>query len=620
MSNELIIIFENSDHLEELLELKKNQNTIIISMNFSAHKILEDANIQHIISDTFLTDSERKNIQFQAESLSDWYKNSKINNNLIYHDVNLGSLIKLEFINILVNFLKKFLEFYKISSFYPNSSFHCTNTSKEIMKNFTKNISIFNLHETPSNFSPLDDLKVGYTIGTKNHSFEIKLPKKIFSTLKSFSEITSNMLVKPKPMKPNTKCMLFSEFNTMKQKNFLVENPHQFIIYNRRQPVIWNKTTISLIKNSQARIESENTLSSKTLKHNSIRTFKSFEHELDELFNNDSIFTEIFKFNNMSFWHLIKTNFIKLFKRRTYENIYEIELVEKLLKKYCFSGIIINNDVGSQEQIISQLAKKQNISIFLNQHGLIFDTEAALGHNLHGGVISPTSDFTLVWGKVDQKYREACGINRNRIIEIGSSAFDNLEKTKPDFTKTDYVVLAIQSPTDENVFDLTTQIRQKNIETIEYVCKLLTKLKLDLVIKMHPDPNEFNPTKIAHTINPNIQIIQNGNFASIIKNAKFVIVIDFSTVILDCHILKKPVISLPIKDKLGIPTALKNGSCLYINTNDLEQTIHKLEDKDFYEKIIQKGLINASEYLSFRDAGAKQLTNLLEKYTVVDNT
>ena len=117
MSNELIIIFENSDHLEELLELKKNQNTIIISTNFSAHKILEDANIQHIISDTFLTDSERKNIQFQAETLSDWYKNSKINNNLIYHDVNLGSLIKLEFINILVNFLKKFLEFYKISSF-----------------------------------------------------------------------------------------------------------------------------------------------------------------------------------------------------------------------------------------------------------------------------------------------------------------------------------------------------------------------------------------------------------------------------------------------------------------------------------------------------------------------
>ena len=57
---------------------------------------------------------------------------------------------------------------------------------------------------------------------------------------------------------------------------------------------------------------------------------------------------------------IIRTNFIKLFKRRTYENIYEIELTEKLLKKYCFSGIIINNDVGSQEQIISQLAKKQN--------------------------------------------------------------------------------------------------------------------------------------------------------------------------------------------------------------------------------------------------------------------
>ena len=104
MTKEVIVIFENSANLDELLELKKNQNTTIISMNFSAHKILEDANIQHIISDTFLTDSERANLQSQAYQLSDWYKNSKISNSLIYQNVNVGSLIKPECINILVNF------------------------------------------------------------------------------------------------------------------------------------------------------------------------------------------------------------------------------------------------------------------------------------------------------------------------------------------------------------------------------------------------------------------------------------------------------------------------------------------------------------------------------------
>ena len=619
MTKEVIVIFENSANLDELLELKKNQNTTIISMNFSAHKILEDANIQHIISDTFLTDSERANLQSQAYQLSDWYKNSKISNSLIYQNVNVGSLIKPECINILVNFLKKFLEYYKISSRYPNSSFFCSNESKDILQNFSKNISVFRFQSTKSNFSPLDNLKTAYTVGTKNHNFEIKLSKNIFSTLKSLSETTTNLLVKSSSLKPDTKCMLFSEFSTMNLKNFLIENEHPFIIYNRRQPSVWNQKTLSLIKDSQAIIENENTLSSKTLKRKSIKLFKSFEYKIDELFNKDLIFAEIFKFNEMSFWHLIRTDFIKLLKTRTSENIYEIEIAKKLLEKYNFSGIIINNDVGPQEQILSQLAKRQNIPTFLNQHGLIFDTEDAFERNFHGGVVSPSSDFSLVWGEIDQKYRLCCGIQKNKIIEIGSSTFDNLERIESNFTKSGYVVLATQSPTDENVFDLTTKIRQKNIDTIEYICKLLTKLNLDLIIKIHPDPNEFNPTKLAKTINPDIQILQNGNFASIIKNAKFVIVIDFSTVILDCHLLKKPVISLNVKNKHGLPTALKNGSCLCTDLDNLEQTIYKLGQNDFYEKMVQNGLNNASKYLSYRNSGSKQLSYLLEKYTRIEN-
>ena len=38
--------------------------------------------------------------------------------------------------------------------------------------------------------------------------------------------------------------MLFSEFSTMNLKNFLIENEHPFIIYNRRQPSVWNQKTL----------------------------------------------------------------------------------------------------------------------------------------------------------------------------------------------------------------------------------------------------------------------------------------------------------------------------------------------------------------------------------------
>tara|TARA_B100000029_G_scaffold104993_1_gene95611 strand:+ start:1165 stop:3024 length:1860 start_codon:yes stop_codon:yes gene_type:complete len=618
MNKEIVIIFENSENLDELLELQKNQHVKIISLNYSSHKLLEDNNIQHILSDSFLSDSERTNLQNQAYLISDWYQNSKISNSLLYQDVNLGSLIKLECINIFVNFLKKFFEFYKISNKNPECFFYCSRESKEILENFSKNVIAFQSNNNAS-FSPLDTLKVGHTIGTQNHNFEIKFSKNFFSTLKTFSESTTNLLVNTKSLKLESKCMLFSEFNTINLKNFLIQNDNPFVIYNRRHPTVWNKQTLSLIKNSKAIIENQSSLNSKSLKQNSMKFFKDFENQLDELFKKDLIFEEIFIFEKMSFWHLIKTNFIKLFKNRTKENIFEIDLAQKLLQKYNFSGIILNNDVGSQERILFQLAKKANIPIFLNQHGLIFDTDDAFERNLHGGVISPPSDFSLVWGEIDEKYRLDCGIQKNKIIKIGCSTFDNIENIRPSFNEKNYVVLATQSPTDENIFDLSTKVRQKNIDTIKHVCKLLTKLKLDLIIKIHPDPNEFNPSKLAKEINPKIKVLQNGNFASIIKNAKFVIVIDFSTVMLDCYLLKKPIISLNVKNKHGLPTALKNNSCLCTDLDALEETIKKLDDNEFYEKKIQDGLDSASKYLSFKNSGSKQLSFLLEKYTQVDN-
>jgi hypothetical protein len=619
MNTKTIVIFDNPNDLEKLLELNKNKNIIIISINYPAHKKLEDNSIPHTISDTFLTDIERNNLQSKSYKLSNWYENPEIMKNLIYEGVNLGSLIKAEFINILINFLKKFIEFHKISLYYPDAFFYCSNTSINIIKNFTQNVSLLNSNRLVPDFSPLDSLKTVYKIGFKNHSYDIKLSKKTFTKLKSFSEKTSNLLIKKNNLKKNSKCILFSEFNTLNFQKFLIENKSPFVVYNRRKPAIWNKKTISLIKNSEAMIENENSLSSESLKNISFTLTQSFEKSLDELFSNDDIFSKIFTFDNMIFWHLLKSDFIKLFKNRVSENIYEIELAKKLFKKYNFSGIMLNSVVGPNEQILFQLGKIQKIPIFLNQHGLIFDTEEAYEHNVHmGGVISSNVDLSLVWGKIDHQYRQECGIEKDKIIEIGCTAFDNIEQTEPEIMEKNYVVLATQSPTEENIFDLTTDTIKKNIYTIQYVCKLLTKLNLDLIIKPHPDPNEFDPTQIAKDINPNIRIFKNGNFTSIVKNAKFVIVIDFTTVILDCYLLKKPVISLPVKPKFGIPSALKNNSCIYTNLDNLEKTILQLNQDDFYEKTIQKGLFSASNYLSFQNSGTKKLSEFLEKFTIID--
>ena len=60
-------------------------------------------------------------MHFFSESyeLSDWYSHYEEKyNDLMYNDVNLGSILQSELINILVNFIKNFYVIYKITKKY----------------------------------------------------------------------------------------------------------------------------------------------------------------------------------------------------------------------------------------------------------------------------------------------------------------------------------------------------------------------------------------------------------------------------------------------------------------------------------------------------------------------
>ena len=49
-----------------------------------------------------------------------------------------------------------------------------------------------------------------------------------------------------------------------------------------------------------------------------------------------------------------------------------------MLDKYPFDAIVLQNEIGPQEQILLQIAKFKKIPIFLLQHGLFFDTKRGL--------------------------------------------------------------------------------------------------------------------------------------------------------------------------------------------------------------------------------------------------
>ena len=611
----VFLLESKSDY--EKIKKQKDDNFQIITFNFELHNIFKKKSIQHIISDEFLSQNELLSIQNNALSLSDWYIENEIKEYISYKGVNLGSLIQGEFINTLVNFLKRFLECSNIIKKYNSDTiFFSSGIIFEIMKQFSVNVKkISNVHDEKL-FFPLDSLKIKTSIGIKNYSTEINISQNIFKKLKKITEKTSSMISKRSDK--NAKTILISEFNTLIYESLFLKMPEfklNFVFFNRRQPTIWNLKSLSVIKKSKVIIENETTLMNKKIKGDIQNGKKVVEKNIDNLFKNNIFFKSFFSINGNSFWAPFSSYFINYFKKRSSENIKEIELVIELLEKFSFVATLIHSEAGPNEKIILQLSKKKKIVNFLLQHGLINDSLEGYEHNVHRGVIPIESEQSIVWGKINQDYFKHIGISADRVHTLGTPIYDDLNIEKID-NKEDYVLLATSGPTKEDVFDLTINTIEKNIETIKTICKVVTKYNKKLIIKLHPSPDEFDPTQIVKEINPEIKIVKTGKISQLIKNSSIVVVIDESSAIIDAHLLGKPVLSVAVKaEEYGIPTVLKNNSCIMTNRESFDKDFFRvMNDKVHRETIIESEKKSTQNYISFQKNGAKMILSFLEKF------
>ena len=611
----IFLLESKSDY--EKIKRQKDDNFQIITFDFGLHNVFKKKSIQHIISDEFLSQNELLSIQNSAFRLSDWYNENEIKEHLSYKGVNLGSLIQGEFINILVNFLKRFLECSNIIKKYNSDTFFfCSGITFEIMKQFSVNVKKISNMYSEKLFFPLDSLKVKTRIGIKNYSVEIDVSQNIFKKLKKITEKTSSMISKKSDK--NVKTILVSEFNTLIYKSLFLKMPEfklNFVFFNRRQPTIWNLKSLSVIKKSKVVIENETTLMNKKIKDNLQKGKKFVEKNIDDLFKNNNFFKSFFSIKGNSFWIPFSSHFINYFKKRSSENVKEVELVIELLEKFPFAATLIHSEAGPNEKIILQLAKKKKIVNFLLQHGLINDSLEGYEHNVHRGVIPVESEQSIVWGKINQNYFKQIGISADRIHTLGTPIYDdlNIEKTN---NKENYVLLATSGPTKEDAFDLTINTIEKNIETIKTICKVVTKYNKKLIIKLHPSPDEFDPTQIVKEINPEIKIVKTGKISELIKNSSVVIVIDESSAIIDAHLLEKPVLSVGVKaEEYGIPSVLKNNSCVLTNRESFDKDFfHVMNDEVYRETIIENGKKSTQTYISFQKNGAEMILNFLEKF------
>jgi len=388
-----------------------------------------------------------------------------------------------------------------------------------------------------------------------------------------------------------------------------------FLMYNRRRPRFWNFQSYNLIKLSGCFVETKNSLFDTTLKKIILNGKFQMETKILNLFSKESFFKSFFSLEGISFWLPFKPFFQEFFRKRALEFIEEIELMDKLMKKYHFSSILILSEVGSNERIALQLAYQKQIPICVLQHGAIYDTTEGYDMNLAQGVIPLKSDHCLSWGKIPEEYFKSLGIKSEKIHSIGSPIFDKARFDEQNSSKNDYMLLATSGPTQEEASDLTVEIIEKNMNAIKKVCQLATKHNKKLIIKTHPSPDELDPSFIAKQVNSKIKVIKEGKISQLIQSCELLITIDFTTVILYAHLLGKPVISLTVKDNgWGIPTAFKNNSCLVTDLEKFNDDLKNvLNNEHLRNQLIINGTKSAKEYLSYQNNGSKKLIRFLEE-------
>jgi len=619
-NSEFVILFDSISDLDDLVEMSSKNISTIISFDYDTHKILKDKKINHEISDNYLTKKDLRIIQKTAYSISEWFNSDKISKYIYYNGINLGSLIQDELINILVNYIKKVFELYKISKQFNDSTFVSSYSCHEIMKNFSKNIMKFknskmeNLEQLP-----LDSTSVKMKIGTKSHSMEFRIPKNVFTRLKNISEKPSKFLLpKNHSFDENSKNILVIEFNTIRYQTFFeqISNSNlNFIIYNRRSPAFWNVQSYNLIKQSGCIIETQNSLYDTNLKKIISDGKIQTKSKLLDFFSTEDFFESFFSFDGISFWSSFKAFFSNYFIKRALEFIEEIELLKKLMEKYTFSSILILSEAGSNERIALQLASQKEIPVCLLQHGINYDTREGYDMNIAQGGLPVKSNHYLCWGKINENYCKSLRIKPEKIHVIGSPVFDKVRFDEQNFSKNDCVLFATAGPTKEDASDLTIEIIEKYMNAIKKICQLVTKHNKKLIIKTHPSPDELDPSFIAKQINSKIKVIKEGNISPLIRSCDLMIVTDLTSPILDAHILERPVILLSVKDNgWGIPTAFKNNSCLVTDLEKLDDDLKSvLNNERVRNQLIINGTKSSKEYLSHQNNGSKELIKFLEK-------
>jgi len=626
--NEIILIKNSFKITTKILKIIRNKNNLIISLDYTSHKQLNDLKIKHIPFENYLDSNDFKiidDVTFKINTC--WHENKKIKELLTIDGINFGWLLEQELYFFLLTTITNFLSMIKIKKSEENfQKIIVSNELLKMAKIIFPSCKIEGLEENNQkiqNFS-FDTYAIKYNIGP--FPLSIRIPRKYFFILqkfyeKSFIPIFQKCFTK---IKKSSSSVLLIDFNLSREDDFLrslkKKNTNVFLL-NRRRSAIWNLKSFLAVKNTNSiPISYEEFLDFHDRKQIKIKK-ENMVNTLESLFSNDPLFSEIFSILGISFWPHIKNYFKNYCLDRFSEGIYELIGSRKLLSKINPSVVLHFFGVSLQEKIIIHEAKNLNISSIMLQHGAphIFLPRWA-EFNPMSGTLPVYPEKMAVWGQIMKEYALKNGMSEDDLIVSGSIRHDPyFQKHYP--VKEGAILVALLPYFFKQAEDQSISSFQKYEESLKIICNVLKKIKnRKKIVKLHPTDMNFNSMyiePIIHEIDPSIQIIVEADLTKLIPSSDIVITHGLTTFILDSNIFQKPTVTLMYNEE-EFSSKLSHGYSKlfeYTDSKNFEMYVQDLlKNKKIRNDNISKGIEFLNLYLSNQGNASEYLSNKIFKF------
>ena len=324
---------------------------------------------------------------------------------------------------------------------------------------------------------------------------------------------------------------------------------------------------------------------------------------------NKEILESTLKYKNYDIFEIIKPN-LNYIVKSYFNSICEwIDLAYKIEPKIKMA--VLTNDTLPFEELLINILQKNSKKCFVVQHAFTTAPEGQFAMVKEKMI----ADKMFVWGKSSKDWMVKNGVNKNKLVLIGSIKFDAYQKVDFDIKdnynipKNKKVVVYVAEGSHKFLFPEYAILEKERVDIYRNLYNTLKEMKdYFLIVKLHPsDPDPKTPARIAGECGIKNCLIIEGSFPiqPLLKISDLVISI-YSSAILEAIFFKKPVLIMDYFNKVDyIVPFLKYKMCLGIkDKSKLKSGIINLEkSKEDYiknnEKILNKFI--------FRDDGKNYL-------------